>query len=166
MTKKRKKGLRHIISLALTAALLTGMPALEVNAAAEDGSLDQKVEVLEAEVTVLETAAPVTRTMISSRFIDVGTDSQGMVITITTAVTKKASVVGVKDVKIYKKVWYGWKEVATSDGGEALDCVSMNVKIHYTNAEIGETYKITCVHYGDVDGYTEEPGDSGSFKYQ
>lgn len=166
MTEKRKSGLRHMLSMVLAAVLLMGTPVLEVNAASGDGSLDQRVEVLEAEVSVLGTDAPVTRTMITNDAIVFGTDSQGMVITIVTATSQKASVIGVKDVKIYKKVWYGWKEVATSSGGEALDCVSMCVTIHYNNAEKGETYKVICVHYGDVDGYDEYEHESSGYKYE
>lgn len=165
MTKRRKKSLCRIVGLALAAVFLMNTPALEVSAAADE-VLNQGVEVLEAEVSVLETDVPMTRTMFASNKLDIGADSQGLVVEAVTWTTAKASVLGVKDIKIYKKMWYGWKEVATSSGGEALDCVSMSVTVHYANAEKGETYKATCVHYGNVDGYAESEHESRTFKYE
>ena len=105
-------------------------------------------------------------TMLADCIITVGEESDGMHISISTGSVGKASVLGIKDVKIWKKTWYGgWDLVATSKGGEAKDCSMMGISIVYANAVKGATYKITCVHYGNVDGYIEGTNDSGEFVY-
>lgn len=89
-----------------------------------------------------------------------------MHIDISTGVVGTASVLGVKDIKIWKKTWYGgWDLVATSSGGESYNRTLTGVSILYANAVKGATYKITCVHYGNVDGYIEGENDSGAFVF-
>ena len=163
MTKRRIEKLRCMVSLMLAVIFLVSTPVLEVSAA--DAGQDAAVEVLTAEVIVLATEPPRTRTMLQGNTIVIGEENGNLVIEATTGATERASVLGVKDIKIYKKVWYGWKEVATSDGGEAQDCVRMGVKIRCTNAERGTTYKATCVHYGNVDGYSEVSNESASYVF-
>ncbi len=163
MTKK-KRVLHCIVSLAVAIMLLnTSMPT--VNAAAADEEPDQEVEVLEAEAIVLEEDVPATRTLISDWNIDIKSDSDGLVVEVRVGTMQKASVIGVKDIKIYKKMWYGWKLVAISDGDEALDCVKVVVTAHYGNAEKGSDYKATCVCYANVDGLTEKELESHTFSY-
>ncbi len=105
-------------------------------------------------------------TMLADCKISVSGDQEAMYIDITTGVVGKASVLGVKDVKIYKKGWFGiWDLVATSSGGESYDRSTMGITITYANAVKDATYKITCIHYGNVNGYTEGENDSGAFVY-
>ena len=97
--------------------------------------------------------------------ISVSGDSKGMHIDISTGCVGVASVLGVKDIKVYKKNWYGgWDLVATCSGGESQNRTSSGVSILYENAVKGATYKITCVHYANVDGYTEATNE-GTFKF-
>lgn len=165
-----KKFVQKILSMAVTAALLTGMSGITSLAAeAPDGTITEEageVEVLEAEV-IKDAKWPseiVPYTTLVQCYIGVVSDSEGMHIGISTGTAGKASALGVKDVKIQKKNWLGlWTTVATSEGGEVSDCASMCVNILYRNAEKDATYRILCIHYGDVDGYHELDHDSGSF---
>lgn len=163
MTKRRIEKLRCMVSLMLAVIFLVSTPVLEVSAAG--AGQDSAVEVLTAEVIVLATEPPRTRTMLQNNTIVIGEENGALMVSATTGATARASVLGVKDIKIYKKVWYGWREVATSDGGEAQDCVNIGVTVYYTNAERGATYKATCVHYGNVDGYSEVSNESGSYVF-
>ena len=61
------------------------------------------------------------RTMMVDCYISICSSEAGMHIEISTCTVDMASVLGVKDIKIMKKVWYGWKTVATSNGGEVYN---------------------------------------------
>lgn len=105
-------------------------------------------------------------TMLADCIIGVSGASDGMHIDISTGTVGIASVLGVKDVKIYKKTWYGgWDLVAVCSGGESYDRGSMGISILYENAVKDAKYKITCIHYGDVNGYIEGENDSGEFTF-
>ncbi len=107
-----------------------------------------------------------TRTMLINCSILTSCSEDGLHIEIMTGSAGTASVLGVKDIVIMKKVWYGWKTIATGNGGEDYDCTFMGLMIDYPNVEVGETYRITCVHYGNVNEYTEGTNDTGGFVFQ
>lgn len=171
--KKVVKKMQRIFGVLVTVALFTETLGFTSMAAgtdvlAEYGNENTEVEMLEA--TVIEdfdlTSDISPYTMLADCTIVVSGASDGMHIDISTGTVGKASVLGVKDVKIYKKNWYGgWDYVAYSSGGEAKDCGTILINILYANAVKDATYKITCVHYGDVDGYTEGANDSGAFVF-
>ena len=89
----------------------------------------------------------------------------GLEMDFTTSSFKISSVIGVKDIKVQQKVWYGWKTVFTSEGtqnyNEDVFCASYT----YPGAENGKTYRVTCVHYANYDVYEEVENDTGSFKF-
>lgn len=169
-----KKKVQKILSVVVTAVLLAGAPELTSlaaeagNGAAIGGTNEEgnEIEVLEAEVSAnVEWPSEISPyTTMANCLINVVSDSEGMHIGIFTGVVGTASVIGVKDIKIQKKNWLGlWITVATSSGGESYDSSTSSVSILYENAEKDATYRILCVHYGNVDGYRELEHDSGSF---
>lgn len=165
MNQKGTKKLQTIVSMALTILLLASMPCAEASAAGLTEA--ENVEVMEA--TVWEPAeqgeAPQLRTGFINCMISVISLPEGMLIAISTETTKTAKLIGVKDIKVQKKVWYGWSTVAVSDGREDTDASVMGCQMMYAGAEKGETYRILCTHYADVDGYAELDNDSGDFIY-
>lgn len=171
--KRVKKARKRILSVVLTTTLLVGISGFPSRAAEIGGMEDvldanEKVEVLEATVVEeIDLSSEVTPyTMLADCIITVGEESDGMHISISTGSVGTASVLGVKDVKIYKKNGRGnWELVAISSGGESKNCTMMGISIIYGNAVKGATYKITCIHYGNVDGYIEGENDSGAFVY-
>lgn len=172
MRKVKRKGQRFL-SLFVTVVLAVGASGF-VSMAAETDMLEnaveqnQNVEILEAIVVEdLDLSSEINPyTMLADCIISVGGDSKGMHIDISTGTVGTASVLGVKDIKIWKKTWYGgWDLVAVSSGGESSDRTLTGVTITYANAVKNATYKITCVHYGNVDGYTEFANDSGEFVF-
>lgn len=127
-----------------------------------------KVEVLEAKIIedVDISSEIVPYTMLASCIITARGASDGMHVDISTGTVGTASVLGVKDIKIYKKTWYGgWDLVAVCSGGESYNRVSMGLSFLYENAVKDAKYKITCIHYGDVNGYIEGENDSGEFTF-
>nr|WP_297864356.1 hypothetical protein [uncultured Acetatifactor sp.] len=168
MRKVKKVGQRFLgmlISTVLLAGACTfSSEAVEGKSSESIDMTSHEVEVLEA--TILEDIDLSLYTMLAECIISVTGENDGMHIGITTGAVGTASVLGVKDVKIWKKTWYGgWDLVATSSGGESYDRSIMGVSIVYPGAVKGATYKITCVHYGNVNGYTEGENDSGAFVY-
>ena len=91
--------------------------------------------------------------------------SEGLVMTFSTACLGTASVIGVKDIKVQQKMWYGWKTVQTSTGAENQNESIFACKLTYSDAEVGKTYRVLCTHYANVDRYEEFENDTGSFKF-
>lgn len=173
MRKSKSATWQSLLSALVVAGLIGGTSgftsmAKDVDTSTVDYEKDIETEILEATLidTVDSSSEALPYTMLTSCIIGVTGDSDGMHIDISTATVGTASVLGVKDVKIQKKTWYGgWSTVAVSSGGEAHDRSSMGVNILYSNAVKDATYRIKCIHYGDVDGYIEGENDSGEFVF-
>lgn len=165
-----KMGKRVLGMLAVVALMVGNLGFTSVAAASDDLSVDEHVgvEVMEAVLTEAPDLPDgiATYTMLTNCIITASKCSEGMAIDISTGAVGKASVIGVKDVKVKKKTWYGgWETVAVSDGREAYDRTTMGISLIYKGAEEGATYKITCVHYADVNGYIEHTNDGSEFVY-
>lgn len=89
----------------------------------------------------------------------------GLEMTITTMCVDVASVIGVKDVKVQQKMWYGWKTVYSSQGAENQNEDMFCADFTYPDAINGKTYRVVCTHYADYDGYEEVVNDTGAFKF-
>lgn len=166
MNGRIKRKMRIFFCTALAAMFLVSAPCTQALAAEADTGYEE-VQVLEASVYALpvEENTPSLQTLFGSCSIDISGSDSGMLIEIHTQSYGISSVIGVKDIKIQKKVWYGWQTVATSSGGELTNVSNVVCSVLYENAEKGETYKITCVHYANVDGYKEGTSDTGAFVY-
>lgn len=128
---------------------------------------DQSIEVLSSTVMALDSTTMENvraTTFLDTSFV-VECTSAGMDITIHTSMTKEASVVGVKDIVIERKVGLGWVTVATATGGEVYNSAGCAVTLLYEQAIYDETYRISCVHYANVDGYRELEHVSGNIKF-
>lgn len=164
-----RKAVRMMLSLVLSATLLAGAPGLTLLAAETSDlesveSTESSPEMLKAEI-MSDTDSNMPYTMLYNCIISVSGDDDAMYIDITTGASGVASVIGIKDIKIMKKVWYGWSTVAVCSGGEHNDHTMIGLTITYENAVKDATYRITCVHYADVNGYTEGENDTGAFVY-
>lgn len=90
---------------------------------------------------------------------------EGLVMTFSTACVGTSSVIGVKDIKVQQKMWYGWKTVLTSDGAENKDENVFAYDLIYSEAIKDKTYRVMCTHYANVDVYEEFENDTGAFKF-
>lgn len=90
---------------------------------------------------------------------------EGLCMSFTTASIGTAKVIGVKDVKVQQKMWYGWKTVLISEGAESYDSAIFGADLNYPDAIKDRTYRVICTHYADVDGYEEVVNDTGAFKF-
>ena len=91
--------------------------------------------------------------------------TKGLEMTFTTSAAEVSSVIGVKDIKVQQKMWYGWKTVMTSDGAENHDEEVFGGGLIYPDAVSGKTYRVTCIHYANYDVYEEVFNDTGAFKF-
>ena len=159
MTKLKKIICYILVSCAL-------MSAISMNCyAAEE---QPEIEVMTVEITsnVSVPYAQTRATVFTEASITADKGSSGeMVISIVTETSKLASVIGVKDIVVYKKSFLRWTEVAVATGGESYNAYSSNCEARYYGAEDGETYKISCTHYANVDGYREVEDETGAFKF-
>lgn len=158
-----------IAGLALAAMLFVNVPMMKVEAEQQYDIASENVEVIDVVVKALSeedlAQSSKARTGLYNCLINVICDSAGMHVDFLVHANGTASVIGIKDIKIQKKVWYGWKTVATSSGAEAKNVGSFGCSLLYTGAEYGQTYRITCTHYANVDGYTEVKNEIDSFVF-
>lgn len=168
MNYNLKKRIFGTISTMLATVFVLMAPGVEVQAS--DGTAREE-EPIHVEVEVRDLPddyfkdTPTARTTLTNCFILYSCSEDGLEVDISTGAARTASVLGVKDIKVEQKVWYGWKTVLTSDGYEVYNRASSGCSFVY-DAEVGETYRISCVHYGTVDEYTEIENDTGSFEFQ
>lgn len=84
--------------------------------------------------------------------LSISNTSSGIYFQVATGTNVTSEEIGVKDIKVQKKVWYGWKTVATSSGYDT-NSDSYSGATTYTGAEKAETYRITCTHYAKGQGF-------------
>ena len=169
MKKKLFKSVKKIVSLALVATLLLYSAVLEVQAAEFVAESDEKVVQLDTVVNENHDDMGQTqnvRTMLYNCVITVFCSSNGLLAEMTTDCSKMSSAIGVKDISIEKKVWYGWKEVAVSSGGEVSNSSTFAGSVLYTDAEYDATYRICCTHYATYgDEYVEVVNQTDGFQF-
>ena len=59
---------------------------------------------------------------------------EGLCMTFTTSCAGDAKVIGVKDIKVQQKMWYGWKTVLISDGAEDYNAAIFAADLKYADA--------------------------------
>ena len=166
---RKMRFLKKVVSLVFVAALLVATPAYEALATEEIITISPTVEILEGTLLELEEQndppiiVPFISTSISRASIMVQYSSKGMTVEISTSLSFSGAYVGVKDIKIQRKTWFGWETVATSEGGQNTDTSASSFNILYAGAQIGETYRVTCTHYGYVTMYIEHKNQSDGY---
>ena len=166
MKKKGKKWITKAVAMLMAMVFAMSMPGLNVHA--EEMTT---AETTSADVTVIKDVAkqnaygvqPLT-TMFNCEIILAFT-ANGLEMTFTTSSAKLSSVIGVKDIKVQQKVWYGWKTVFTSEGAESENEDMFGAGLTYPDAVNGKTYRVKCVHYANYDVYEEVENDTGAFKF-
>ena len=170
MKRKMKKTIQSVLCAILTIGVLcAGADALTLEAHAEELSSSKNVDVLEIEMIDMSGFKPSgnnAKTALNNCSILRSHSSAGLHIEISTGCANGvASYLGVKDVKIEQKVWYGWKTIATGSGGQQSNCGIMGISIDYPNVTVGETYRISCTHYGYYDEYVELSNQTSEFVF-
>ena len=164
--KKRMKKGRTIVAFLLAMFFVVSTPAQEVRAEGynnEGSTLMVAVANKTQEYDLLK-IQPIT-TLFNCEIIMAFRADEGLCMTFTTSSAGPAKIIGVKDIKVQQKVWYGWKTVFISDGAESYDSAIFGADLVYPDAIKDKTYRVICTHYADVDGYEEAENDTGAFKF-
>ena len=155
---------KRIFCYVLCTLLLVNFVPTEVYASEPES----RAEVVELEMTAQaytnDLGISVYATSFTNLDITISYSSAGMTIVIDTSVSGKASVIGVKDVEVQMKDGNDWITVATSSGTEVYNASACVGTCVYPGAIEGETYRVTCVHYANVEGYREVYHESLGFK--
>lgn len=164
--KKRMKKGRTIIAFLLAMFFAISAPAQGVRAENynnEGSTLMVAVTNKTQEYDLLK-VQPIT-TLFDCEIIMAFRADEGLCMTFTTSCAGSAKVIGVKDIKVQQKMWYGWKTVLTSEGAESYDSAIFGADLVYPDAIKDKTYRVICTHYADYDGYEEAVNDTGAFKF-
>ena len=161
-TKKRKWSVRALATMLIA---ILAMPTVGLKTHAEEltDSNIPNVNVTNKEVEYNSTVQPLT-TMVDCE-ITMAFTLNGLEMTFTTLSVEISSVIGVKDIKVQQKMWYGWKTVLTSDGAENYNEDIFVAGLTYPDAVNGKTYRVLCTHYANYDVYEEVVNDTGAFKF-
>ena len=143
-----RKGLKVKLVLMLVGCLLVGNVTVS---AKESGFVEvpqnQIVIVPENESSV-ETRASAS---LSGCVLEIGVASNGIQLSFRTRATQTADEIGVKNVVLQEKVWYGWKNI-TLDSRYVRNSDIYTGGVIYTDAKKGTTYRVYCTHYAIFDG--------------
>lgn len=165
--RKRKQKSGKIVALVLALIFVFSVPVQEAHAeeAYLNGDTTMKVTVtnMSPEYNISD-VKPIT-TLFDCEIIMAFKMDEGLCMSFTTSSMGDAKVIGVKDIKVQQKMWYGWKTVLISDGGETYDSAIFGADLKYADAIKDRTYRVICTHYADVDGYEEVVNDTGAFKF-
>lgn len=81
-----------------------------------------------------------------------GTDPDCLYMEFITASNVTASEIGIKDIKVQQKVGIFWNTIAIGDGAYVTDDDSIVASSTCSSVVRGETYRVSCTHYGYLDG--------------
>lgn len=93
--------------------------------------------------------------------------SDEILIECITSCTFDATRIGVRDLYVQEKTWYGWKTIAYLSDTYLEDIGSYSFSTHCRTAQKGETYRVLCTHYAFEEDGTEHivENESEEFLY-
>lgn len=150
------KLLKKITCALLTVVVLNSSFVMPVLAAEESPIVELEAEVIPLFNSASNAGIELRSTTFIDTSISIAYNAEGMHVSIYTDLNGVGSVVGAKDIKVQKKGLFGsWTTVATVEGGEVTNASGCIIRFIYLEPELGETYRVTCTHYGNVDEYRE-----------
>ena len=174
MKNRIRKKVKRGIGLIMAVLFLVCVPGNSVLAAAADAGVMEETDDEAPDITLVRfdvpndflTDQPMARTFLTNCSIIYSCSERGLVVDFITSASQVASVIGVKDIELEIKHWYGWSCFYRSPGCENEDSDSIGCTLTYKNAKVGATYRISCVHYADVDGYVEVENETDGFEFK
>lgn len=142
MKKEKKKKLKvNMLATLLVIAFAINIPGIESFAKENvtDGASNVVVTVANKEMGYNSLGVQPLTTMFDCEIIMAFT-LNGLEMDFTTSCVDIASVIGVKDIKVQQKMWYGWKTVMTSNGAENQNDAVFCTSLTYPDAVNGKTY--------------------------
>ena len=116
----------------------------------------KRIEVIQNENNFINTAS---NPALSACEVGVGIANNGLYITFDTTATQQASEIGVKNVVLQEKTWYGgWNDIPMNNYC-TYNSDWYSGDVIYTSAKKGTTYRVKCTHYAKF-GSTEKTMDN------
>lgn len=156
---------RRVLGLVLAVAITCGMNP--VSASAAESETVTEMEIVQTEGFSLEVDGktvfggvydinvnPNVRTVMLSNCSIGMTYVAGSYLHIEflTGASHDATEIGVKDIKVQKKVGIFWSTIATAPDGYATDTTIFAAQCNCYSAVLGETYRVSCTHYAYING--------------
>ena len=113
-----------------------------------------KVKVSYEGVNNYESSMNVRGNSITSATLTVTPRTSEILVAVGTSCSFTATKVGVRDLYVQEKVWYGWKTIAQA-ADYSTNRSSFAGQVHCTNATKGKTYRVLCTHYAIESNGTE-----------
>lgn len=145
--KKRVK-----VSLILTFLGCLLMGSISVSAAEKD-FIEIPQTFIELEKNDVDTIEPRSNPSLTGCTLGIGAASNGVEVSFVTGANQSANEIGVKNVVLQEKTWYGWKNIPISDHYKSNSDIYSGGVV-YTGASKGTTYRVYCTHYAKF-GSTE-----------
>ena len=89
---------------------------------------------------------PLSNPSLTACNLEVGIANNGLEISFVTSANQYADEIGVKNVVLQEKAWYGWKDIPVSSYYRN-NSMLYSGGVVYTAAEAGKTYRVKCTHY-------------------
>lgn len=77
-----------------------------------------------------------------------------ILVSVSTIASFTATKIGVKELYVQEKVWYGWKTIAQA-ADYNVNSNAFGGQVSCTNATKGKTYRVLCTHYAIESNGTE-----------
>ena len=138
-----KRRIRMALVLTVLCSLVVGN--ISVMAAESDfvEVPENKVEIIQDsnDSIDLQSEASLTRCT-----LEIGIADNGISIVFITRATQSVNEIGVKNMVLQEKTWYGWKDIPLSNYCSYSSDMYAG-EVTYTGAEAGKTYRVYCTHY-------------------
>ena len=134
------------------------MQIIEVNSEVED------TEVTYEGVNNFEQSQLMRGSSITGANLTVTPRTSEILIEFSTTCSFTATKVGVRDVYVQEKVWYGWKTIAQAADYDT-NSNFFSGQASCTNAEKGKTYRVLCTHYAIDSNGTEHTASNQSEEF-
>lgn len=166
------RNVKRFLGLALAAILAFTVNPVSVsakesvenmNVVAESNNIIEEDVVYEGESN-FEMSRMARGSSISAASLRVTPRTDEILIEMITGCSFVASKVGVRDVYVQEKVWYGWKTIAQA-ADYNTNVTSFVGSCHCTNATKGKTYRVLCTHYAIESNGTEHVVENQSEEF-
>ena len=144
-----KRGFKAKVTLTILVCLLvSNIPVLAKEKGFVDIPQNPIVVVPDENSNTIEAKA---NPSLSGCTLEIGIASNGLQLSFRTRATQTADEIGVKNVVLQEKVWYGWKNI-TLNIRYVRNSDLYSGSVVYTEAKAGTTYRVNCTHYAIFDG--------------
>lgn len=153
MKSIQKRLWRSILAAMLAASLLSGVPGFDALAAAGDSGDMEWVQTDAAPEEKLGAGGQM-RICVSGISIGFASDPDGLFVSLSSSVERPAAVIGVREIVLEEKGFFGWHEVGAPIEGACLyRTTGFLHSFTYKDAIHKKQYRVSATFYANADTY-------------